>query len=152
MEISFSSNSIAASFSLPNHHEDLITDNNNRNNPPRRKTSLIRPERLRINQQHPQYHTSRKRLTHNEDFYRQAGDRSAPARRSIIRRGLLGREQDDDDERVELAKKEFDGEQSSQKGSDSFDLWKAFCYFVTCCCPSPVLKSMGICTLFIQCN
>ncbi|CAO3638873.1 unnamed protein product [Mucor hiemalis] len=142
MEISFSNNSLAASFSLPNHHEDLTTDNNDRNNLPQRKTSLIRPERLRINHQHPQYHTSRKRLTNNEDFYRQAGDRSAPARRSVIRRGLLGREEDDN-ERPEPTNKELDAEQLSQKGSNSLDLWTAFCYFVTCCCPSPVLKSMG---------
>lgn len=154
MEISFSNHSLAASFSLPS-QEDILENsnsnsNNNRNsNQPKRTASLIRPERLRIDHQHPQYHTSRKRLTNNEDFYRQAGDRSAPARRSVIRRGLLGRE---GDERQQYLSEEnrlnIDNPTNNEQEPKSFDFWKAFCYLVTCCCPSPILKSLG--TIFVS--
>jgi chitin synthase len=139
MEISFSNFSITASAMVPS---------NNRYNgdetldppPPRRTGSLIRPERIRIDAQHPQYHT-RKRLA-NEDFYRPAGDRSAPARRSVIRRGLLGR--DEDDEKHQQSSNHLAYMESpSNTVANSFDIWKTFCYVVTCCCPSPILKAMG---------
>lgn len=124
MEISFSNLSISTSANN-NHGESSTT--------PRRTGSLVRPERSRIDAQHPQYHTRKKLNT--EDYYRPAGDRSAPARRSVIRRGLLGREEEDDRQPII--------EYSTNTASNTCDLWKLFCYTVTCCCPPPILKAMG---------
>jgi chitin synthase len=129
MEISFSHHSIAE---LP----DTVLPRP----PPRRNGSLIRPERLRIDPQHPQYHT-RKRLT-NEDYYRPAGDRSGPTRRSVLRRGLLRREEEDDEKQEQSTDQLIVIEDPANTAS-RFDIWKTFCYFVTCCCPPPILKAMG---------
>lgn len=130
MEISFSNLSLAASAAAPNYGES-----SDPNSLPRRTGSLVRPERSRIDSQHPQYHT-RKRVLNNEDYYTPAGDRSAPARRSVIRRGLLGVEDDDRQHQSNI-------EYTTNTASNSCDIWKTFCYLVTCCCPSPILKAMG---------
>ncbi|CAO0790831.1 unnamed protein product [Mucor circinelloides] len=137
MEISFSNLSIATSF------QDTRPDNTTPSqNLPKRTTSLIRPERSRIDPQHPQYHT-RRRVIENEtnNYYRSAGDRSHPARRSVIRRGLLARE--DEEEKGHSSSHSLGIEYTTNVSSNTFDLWKTFCYFVTCCCPPPVLKAMG---------
>lgn len=128
MEISFSNLSIAAS--AKDRHGQTSEST------PRRTGSMVRPERIRIDSQHPQYHT-RKRLN-NEDYYRPAGERSAPARRSVIRRGLLGREEEEDRQQQQI-----EIEDSTNTASNTWDIWKIFCYTVTCCCPPPILKAMG---------
>lgn len=129
MEISFSNLSLASAAASNN------GDSSDPNRLPRRTGSLVRPERNRIDSQHPQYHT-RKRVLDNEDYYTPAGDRSAPARRSVIRRGLLGVEDDDRQHQANI-------EYTTNKKSNSCDTWKMFCYLVTCCCPPPILKAMG---------
>lgn len=139
MEISFSNLSIATSFQDIRHDDTAPSQSL-----PKRTTSLVRPERSRIDPQHPQYHT-RRRVIENETshYYRSAGDRLHPARRSVIRRGLLARE--DEEEKGHSNSDSLGIEYTTSMSSSTFDVWKTFCYFVTCCCPPPVLKAMGRC-------
>lgn len=136
MEISFSNFSISAAATAPTNNEPTNTPT-----PPRQNGSLIRPERIRIDAQHPQYHT-RKKLT-NEDYYRPAGERSTLARRSVIRRGLLRREDEDDEKHQQSNDQTENIKDAADKIASSFSIWTAFCYTVTCCCPPPILKAMG---------
>lgn len=137
MDISFSNLSLSTSF-------QQLNEERTQNTSSKHTTSLIRPERSRIDPQHPQYHTRRLVLeneTNNQ--YKSAGDRSHPTRRSVLRRGLLRREEDEEEEEKRQPSNQQDIKNSSNSYSSSFDIWTAFCYFVTCCCPSPVLKTMG---------
>lgn len=130
MEISFSNLSLAA------YQQEEEQTRHLSNSPPQRRTSLVRPERSRVDPQHPQYHT-RKRVI-DDNPHRSAGDRAHPTRRSVLRRGLLGRD-DDDKQSNDHSKIEY----TTDPPKNSFDLWKAYCYLVTCCCPPPALRALG---------
>jgi chitin synthase len=136
MDISFSDQSISTSF-----HQ--LNEDRSQNALPKHTTSLIRPERSRIDPQHPQYHTRRRVLENETNQYRSAGDRSHPTRRSALRRGLLRREEDEEEDEKRLSSNQLGTEYPPNASGISFDMWTAFCYLVTCCCPSPILKAMG---------
>ncbi|KAI8368346.1 chitin synthase-domain-containing protein [Choanephora cucurbitarum] len=99
----------------------------------KRSTSMVRPERSRINPDHPQYHTRRK-ISEKENDRQKAALLTIinPTRRSVIRRGIMTRENSDEPKAEDLL--------SPKK---SLDLWKGFCFLVTCCCPSTLLQTLG---------
>ena len=122
-------------------------------NPPRRQTSLIRPERERVDPSHRQYHTRLhaaamvEHTTIRHQVVEQpvaALDRSNPTRRSVLRRNLLSKEHDE----RRSTEKDVEGHQGIQTPDEIPknrypDVWKAYCYIITCCYPSFLLKAFG---------
>lgn len=79
-------------------------------------------------------------------------DRFHSTRRSILRRSILARddnEKTDDKQRQSI---EIEGTQRIKVSTDGStvitkghfpDLWKTFCYVITCCCPPFALRVLG---------
>ncbi|KAI8147365.1 chitin synthase-domain-containing protein [Fennellomyces sp. T-0311] len=119
---------------------------------PRRQASLIRPERERVDPSHRQYHTRMHAAAMEEHTVRYEQveqpaatlDRSNPTRRSVLRRNLLSKEHDGR-RSIEKDLEGHDGIQTPDEYPKKRypDVWKAYCYIVTCCFPSFLLKAFG---------
>ncbi|CAO3584156.1 unnamed protein product [Absidia cylindrospora] len=90
--------------------------------PPRRQASLIRPERQRIGTHHPQYHSSLRvtKISREETH--------------VERNGIVQRDYDSDAYTMNMP----DSLEITQ--SKSINLWKVYCYMLTCCLPPFVLR------------
>ncbi|KAI9322811.1 chitin synthase-domain-containing protein [Dichotomocladium elegans] len=124
---------------------------------PRRQTSLIRPERERIDSTHRQYHTRIRAAAMNENHLEQHQQhnipiihptstlsRTVPTRRSVLRRDLLMTTATVSNEKtahVEATHTMVDT--FNDKPGRFPDLWKAYCYTITCCFPPFLLKLFG---------
>ncbi|CEI85971.1 Putative Chitin synthase [Rhizopus microsporus] len=97
---------------------------------------MIRPERSRFNQHHPQYHTKRHIEAKNEAYYDPLDDMHGSNQRSAIRRSILAHDYDE--------KRAAEGICSSVDESHKrLSIWQIYCYLITCCCSSAILKVIG---------
>ncbi|KAI8984115.1 chitin synthase-domain-containing protein [Mycotypha africana] len=147
-------------------HQRQNTANLRHSQLPKRTTSLVRPERSRIDPQHPQYHTRRRIMLEDDEHNNHYRDTQFnTTSRSVIRRGLLGREEDFDylDEKFQdnnmkpTAAYGATGNATKvttttssvvdyvieDQPSKTCSVWITICYLLTCCCPPPLLRAIG---------
>jgi hypothetical protein len=123
-------------------------------NPVKRQRTLVKPERERINVNHPQYHYRKRAQLHPQIAPSNTGSRpTISPKLTKLGRGtsILGRDEKATPYSQALSSaNEFNV--SSTKPSDPelpvqpvnrLDAWQIYCKLVTCCFPTPFLRAIG---------